>query len=320
MDNSSFIPKFIICKKTTKLDNLPITNYFRINEYDSLMNDVNDILLKNELFITKSYAEKGSLGDFNRFITHYLTWKYIYDNSLEYAIIIEDNFRIFASINKNINSIFQNIPEHFDYVGLYLNNRDLEQSNGELEIQNEVHQPHAYMITLNGARRLLKLTKLWKINRSLDKQIFHYIKQKFLRGYIIKKQFLHSNIIKYQEVPIKGIKGENIKPDGLSMNDVKEIEADLLKLKQIGVSVDIIDKLLGTESNKKNEHIIQKIMGNSNTKDKDIIIQKIMGNSDTTKDEDIIIQKISGKLSSNDDDEFIENISKKLYSILELEL
>lgn len=300
MDNSSLIPKFIICKKTTNIDNLPIANYFRINEYDSLTNDVNDILLKNELFISKSYAEKGSMGDFNRFITHYLTWKYIYDNSLEYAIIIEDNIRIFGSINKNINSIFQNVPEQFDYVGLYLNNRDLEQSNGELEIQNEAHEPYAYIITLNGARRLLKLTKLWKINRSFDKQIFHYIKQKFLRGYIIKKQFLHSNTIKYQHIPIKRITDENIKPDGLSINDVKEIEADLLKLKQIGVSVDVIDKLLGLGS--KDEAIIQKMT------------------EITSKDEDIIIEKISGKLNEKEDDEFIEKLSKKLYAILELEL
>jgi hypothetical protein len=301
MDNSSLIPKFIICKKTTKLDNLPITNYFRINEYDSLTNDANNILLNNELFITKSYSEKGNLGDFNRFITHYLTWKYIYDNSLEYAIIIEDNVRIFGSINKNINSIIQNVPEQFDYVGLYLNNRDLEQSNGELEIQTENHQPHAYMITLNGARRLLKLTRLWKINRSFDNQIFHYIKQKFLRGYIIKKQFLYSNKIEYKAILIKGIKEENIKQDGLTMKDVQEIEAELLKFKQIGVSVDVIDKLLGLRSN--DEPIIQKMI------------------EITSKDEDIIIEKISGKLiSMEENDEFIEKLSKKLYSILELEL
>jgi GR25 family glycosyltransferase involved in LPS biosynthesis len=301
MDNSSLIPKFIICKKGTNLDNLPISNYFRINEYDSLKNDANDILLKNDVFITKSYAEKGSAGDFNRFITHFLTWKYIYDNSLEYAIIIEDNVRIFASINKNINSILQNVPEQFDYVGMYLNNRDLEQSNGEIEIATEVHQPHAYLITMNGARRLLKLTRLWKINRSLDKQIFYYIKQKFLRGYIIKKQFLYSNKIEYQPVLIKGIKDEFIKPDGLTMKEVQEIEAELLKFKQIGVSVDVIDKLLEVES--KDEAIIQK-----------------MKETTESKDEDIIIQKISGRLNEKEDDEFIEKLSKKLYEILELEL
>jgi GR25 family glycosyltransferase involved in LPS biosynthesis len=301
MDNSSLIPKFIICKKGTNLDKLHVSNYFRINEYDSLKNDANDILLKNDVFITKSYAEKGSAGDFNRFITHFLTWKYIYDNSLEYAIIIEDNVRIFASINKNINSILQNVPELFDYVGLYLNNRDLEQSNGEIEIATEVHQPHAYLITLNGARRLLKLTRLWKINQSLDKQIFYYIKQKFLRGYIIKKQFLYSNKIEYQPVLIKGIKDEFIKPDGLTMKDVQEIEAELLKFKQIGVSVDIIDKLFELES--KDKTIIQK-----------------MNETTESKDEDIIIEKISGRLIEKEDDEFIEKLSKKLYAILELEL
>jgi hypothetical protein len=301
MDNSSLIPKFIICKKGTNLDKLSVVNYFRINEYDSLKNDSNDILLKNELFITKTYAEQGSTGDFNRFITHFLTWKYIYDNSLEYAIIIEDNVRIFASINKNINSILQNVPELFDYVGMYLNNLDLEQSNGEIEIQTDVHQPHAYLITLNGARRLLKLTRLWKINRSLDKQIFYYIKQKFLRGYIIKKQFLYSNKIDYKPILIKGIKDEFIKPDGLTMKEVQEIEEELLKFKQVGVSVDVIDKLLEVEKN--DEAIIQKMMETTES-----------------KDEDIIIEKISGRLIEKEDDEFIDKLSKKLYEILELEL
>lgn len=301
MDSSSLIPKFIICKKGTNLNDLPVANYFRINEYDSLKNDANDILLKNELFITKTYAEQGNVGDFNRFITHFLIWKYIYDNALEYAIVIEDNIRIFASMNKNINSILANVPEQFDYVGMYLNNRDLEQSNGEVEIATETHQPHAYLITLNGARRLLKLTRLWKINRPLDKQIFYYIKQKFLRGYSVKKQFLYSNKIEYKPVLIKGIKEEFIRPDGLTMKDVQEIETELLKFKQIGVSVDVIDKLLEVE--KKDEAIIQKMTAIE------------------SKDEDIIIEKISGRLNEKEEnDEFIEKLSKKLYEILELEL
>ncbi len=296
MDSSSLIPKFIICKKGTNLDNLPAANYFRINEFDSLTTDANDILLKNEVFITKSYAEQGSTGDFNRFITHFLVWKYIYDNGLEYAIVIEDNVRIFASMNKNINSILANVPELFDYVGLYLNNRDLEQSNGEVEIATEAHQPHAYLLTLNGARRLLKLTRLWKINRPFNKQIFHYIKQKFLRGYIVKKQFLYSNKIDYKPVLIKGIKEENIRPDGLTMKEIQEIEEELLKFKQAGV----IDKLLEVE--KKDEVIIKKMTAIE------------------LKDEDIIIEKISGRLNDKgENDEFIEKLSKKLYEILELE-
>jgi GR25 family glycosyltransferase involved in LPS biosynthesis len=297
MDNSSLIPKFIICKKGTNLDNLPVANYFRINEYDSLTNDVNEILLKNELFITKTYLEKENVGDFNRFITHFLVWKYIYDNALEYAIVIEDNVRIFTSINKNINLILSNVNDQIDYVGMYLNERYLEQSNGEIEIATEAHQPHAYLITLNGARRLLKLTRLWKINKSLDKQIFYYIKQKFLRGYIIKNQFLYSNKIEYKPVLIKGIKEEFIKPDGLTMKEVQEIETELLKFKKIEVS----DKLLEVE--KKDEAIIQKMMAIE------------------SKEEDVIIEKISGRLNENEEDnEFIEKLSKKLYEILELEL
>jgi hypothetical protein len=213
-----------------------------------------------------------------------LVWKYIYDNSLEYAIVIEDNVRIFTSINKNINLILSNVNDQIDYVGMYLNNLDLEQSNGDIEIATEAHQPHAYMITLNGARRLLKLTRLWKINRSLDKQIFYYIKQKFLRGYIIKNQFLYSNKIEYKPVLIKGIKDEFIKPDGLTMKDVQEIEAELLKFKQIGVSVDVIDKLLEVE--KKDEAIIQKMKETTESKEEDGIIEKISGRLNDKEEND----------------------------------
>ena len=153
------------------------------------------------------------------------------------------------------------------------------------------------MITLNGARRLLKLTRLWKINRSLDKQLFYYIKQKFLRGYSVKKQFLYSNKIEYPQIPIKGIKDELIKPDGLTIKDVQEIEEELLKFKQIGV----IDKLLEVE--KKDEVIIQKMMAIE------------------SQEEDGIIEKISGRLNEKEEnDEFIDKLSKKLYEILELEL
>ena len=85
------------------------------------------------------------------------------------------------------------------------------------------------------------------------------------------------------------------------MKEVQEIEAELLKFKQIGVSVDVIDKLLGVE--KKDEQIIQKMT----------VIE--------SKDEDIIIEKISGRLNDNEEnEEFIEKLSKKLYEILELEL
>jgi DNA-binding transcriptional MerR regulator len=85
------------------------------------------------------------------------------------------------------------------------------------------------------------------------------------------------------------------------MKDVQEIETELLKFKQIGVSVDVIDKLLEVE--KKDEAIIQKMTAIE------------------SKDEDIIIEKISGRLNEKEEnDEFIDKLSKKLYEILELEL
>ena len=308
MDNASIIPKFIICKSSANIDNLPITNYFRINEYNSSKNDINDILLLNKLYITKNFIEKYNVNDFHRFITHYLLWKFISENSLDYSIIIEDNIRIFTSFNKNINAIFNNIPEVFDYIGLYINNKDLEQSNGELEMQKELHEPNAYIITLNGARRLLKLTNLWKINRSIDKQIFNYIQQKFLRGYIIKKQFLYSSNIKYKHIQLTGVHDDFVKTDGLTVNDVEVIENELnkykkeviriVKIKDVVDVVDVVDDI---------KDVIDDI--------KDVIedVEDVVDVIDDIKD----VAKETEE-ETEEEDKYILNIANKLNSILEL--
>ena len=331
MDNASIIPKFIICKNNANIDNLHIANYFRINEYDSSKNDINDILSLNKLYITKDFIENYTVNDLNRFLTHYFLWKFISENSLDYSIIIEDNIRIFTSFNKNINAIFNNIPEVFDYIGLYINNKDLEQSNGELKIQKKLHEPNAYIITLNGAKRLLKLTKLWKINRSIDKQIFSYIQQKFLRGYIIKKQFLYSNNIKYKHTQITGINNDFIKIDGLTVNDVEVSENELIKYKKevkcivedekinkevlveesVKVLVEESVKVLVEESVKESV----KVLVEESVKE---LVEESVKESVEESVKELVEESVKELVEESIEDKYISNIANKLNSIFRL--
>ena len=323
MDNASIIPKFIICKNNANIDNLHIANYFRINEYDSSKNDINDILSLNKLYITKDFIENYTVNDLNRFLTHYFLWKFISENSLDYSIIIEDNIRIFTSFNKNINAIFNNIPEVFDYIGLYINNKDLEQSNGELKIQKKLHEPNAYILTLNGAKRLLKLTKLWKINRSIDKQIFSYIQQKFLRGYIIKKQFLYSNNIKYKHTQITGINNDFIKIDGLTVNDVEVIESELIKYKK-EVKCIVEDKKVNEEESVKElvEESVKELVEESvkelvEESVKELVEESVKESVEESVKE-LVEESVKELVEESIEDKYISNIANKLNSIFRL--
>jgi GR25 family glycosyltransferase involved in LPS biosynthesis len=325
MDNASIIPKFIICKNNTNIDNLHITNYFRINEYDSSKNDINYILSLNKLYITKDFIENYTVNDLNRFLTHYFIWKFISENSLDYSIIIEDNIRIFTSFNKNINAIFNNIPEVFDYIGLYINNKDLEQSNGELKIQKKLHEPNAYILTLNGAKRLLKLTKLWKINRSIDKQIYSYIQQKFLRGYIIKKQFLYSNNIKYKHTQITGINNDLIKIDGLTVNDVEVIENELIKYKK-EVKCIVEDKSVNkeelVEKSVNEEELVEESVNDKYLNEEELVEELV---EESVNEEELVEESVKDKYLNEEElveesveDKYISNIVNKLNLIFKL--
>ena len=174
-------------------------------------------------------------------------------------------------------------------------------------MQKELHEPNAYIITLNGARRLLKLTNLWKINRSIDKQIFNYIQQKFLRGYIIKKQFLYSSNIKYKHIQLTGVHDDFVKTDGLTVNDVEVIENELnkykkeviriVKIKDVVDVVDVVDDI---------KDVIDDI--------KDVIedVEDVVDVIDDIKD----VAKETEE--ETEEDKYILNIANKLNSILEL--
>jgi len=260
---SEVIPKFIISldKNKERQDYLKkdvypkLTNYFKCAAFDADLDDANEILKDNNLFLTDTFYEKCSEGQLGCFLSHFQLWKHIVKSNLDLAIILEDDVKIYNNFNKIINIIYENLPVKFDYVHLFIhpdkqNIQYLEGKDGDIIPAEDNFGTVAYMISLRGAKRLIKLTELLKIQAPVDRQINFCIQHNFIKAYMIKKPFLitqgeimpnraiYENSFKstiwYSKKlkDSKKIRDEYIKSAGFTDEDVEQIDKELLANKQ----------------------------------------------------------------------------------------
>jgi len=200
---SEIIPKFIISlekdkerSKYVKNEVIPkLTNYFKCRAFDGEIDDPNTILEDNGLIIAEHFANKCTKGQLGCFLSHFQIWKYMSDKNIEIAIILEDDVKLYKNFNRVIDTIYENLPIKFDYVHLFihpdkLNVNNLDGNDGDIIPAEENYGTVAYMLSLRGAKRLVKLTQLLKIQAPVDRQINYYIDRHFLKGYMVKKPFL----------------------------------------------------------------------------------------------------------------------------------
>jgi len=260
---SEVIPKFIISldKNKERQDYLKkdvypkLTNYFKCAAFDADLDDANEILKDNNLFLTDTFYEKCSEGQLGCFLSHFQLWKHIVKSNLDLAIILEDDVKIYNNFNKIINIIYENLPVKFDYVHLFIhpdkqNIQYLEGKDGDIIPAEDNFGTVAYMISLRGAKRLIKLTELLKIQAPVDRQINFCIQHNFIKAYMIKKPFLitqgeimpnraiYENSFKstiwYSKKlkDSKKIRDEYIKSAGFTDEDIEQIDKELLVNKQ----------------------------------------------------------------------------------------
>jgi len=215
------IPKFIISlekdkNRATYLKNEvypKITNYFKCKAFDGELEDPNPILEENGLFVADHFIEKCNAGQLGCFLSHFNLWKYIVENNLELAIVMEDDIKIYKNFNRTINTIYENLPVKFDYVHLFIHPDKLkieylEGNDGDVIPAEDNFGTVAYMISLRGAKRLIKLTHLLKIQAPVDRQINFCIQHHFLKAYMVKKPFL---ITQGEIMPNRAIYNESFK-------------------------------------------------------------------------------------------------------------
>ena len=260
---SEVIPKFIISldKNKERQDYLKkevypkLTNYLKCAAFDAELDDANEILKDNKISLTDTFYDKCSEGQLGCFLSHFQLWKYIIKSNLDLAIILEDDVKIYNNFNKIIDTVYENLPVKFDYVHLFIhpdkqNIQYLEGKDGDIIPAEDNFGTVAYMVSLRGAKRLVKLTELLKIQAPVDRQINFCIQHNFLKAFMIKKPFLltqgeimpnraiYENSFKstiwYSKKlkDAKKIREEFIKLAGFTDEDVVQIDRELLASKQ----------------------------------------------------------------------------------------
>jgi GR25 family glycosyltransferase involved in LPS biosynthesis len=260
---SEVIPKFIISlnKNKERQDYLQkevypkLTNYFKCAAFDAELDDSNEILKDNKIFITNTFYDKCSEGQLGCFLSHFQLWKYIIKSNIDLAIILEDDVKIYNNFNKIIDTVYENLPVKFDYVHLFIhpdkqNIQYLEGKDGDIIPAEDNFGTVAYIISLRGAKRLVKLVELLKIQAPVDRQINFCIKHNFIKAFMIKKPFLltqgeimpnraiYENSFKstiwYSKKlkDAKKIREEFIKLAGFTDEDIERIDRELLSSKQ----------------------------------------------------------------------------------------
>ena len=266
--SSEAIPKFIISlekdkerAKYLKNEVYPkLTNYFKCRAFDGEEDDANKFLKENNIFVSDIFMDKCNVGQLGCFLSHFSLWKYIVNNKLEIAIILEDDVKIYKNFNRIIDTVYENLPIKFDYVHLFIhpdkqNVAYLEGKEGDIIPAEDNFGTVAYIISLRGAKRLIKLTELLKIQAPVDRQINFCIQHNFLKAYMIKKPFL---ITQGEILPNRSVYENSFKSNiwySKKLSEINKINKEFIKL--AGFSDDEIN-LLDTEISKNKNRIQNK--------------------------------------------------------------
>ena len=279
---SEVIPKFIISldKNKERQEYLQkevypkLTNYFKCAAFDAELDDANEILKDNKIFITNTFYDKCSEGQLGCFLSHFQLWKYIIKSNLDLAIILEDDVKIYSNFNKTIDTIYENLPVKFDYVHLFIhpdkqNIQYLEGKDGDIIPAEDNFGTVAYIISLRGAKRLVKLVELLKIQAPVDRQINFCIQHNFIKAFMIKKPFL---LTKGEIMPNRAICENSFKSTiwySKKLKDTKKINEEFIKIAGFtDEDIERIDRELLMSKQKNEEFRV--------AEDDSIIIKKII--------------------------------------------
>jgi GR25 family glycosyltransferase involved in LPS biosynthesis len=290
---SEVIPKYIISldknkerQEYLKKEVYPkITNYFKCAAFDAEIDDANEILKDNNIFLSDTFYNKCNEGQLGCYLSHFQLWKHIIKSNIDLSIILEDDVKIYNNFNKIIDTIYENLPVKFDYVHLFIhpdkqNIQYLDGKDGDIIPAEDNFGTVAYILSLRGAKRLVKLTELLKIQAPVDRQINFCIRHNFIKAFMIKKPFL---LTQGEIMPNRGIYDNSFKSTiwySKKLKDTKKIREEFIKLAGFtDEDVEKIDHELSNNKQKNNE---------SKNEEELIIINKIEVNesSDIKKDQE----------------------------------
>lgn len=184
-----------------------ITNYERFPGINAAILSDNDIN-NNTTIIGKIFASRGMIGCG---LSHINIWKKIVDNNINRTLILEDDFIFKEDFLNKFNKYIKKAPENFDI--LFLNSNFIMNKNIKLIDINDIFykqlfisQTVGYIITLNGAKNILKYINKVSYHIDVDLCIRNIYNNDLniisLKDELIYQTFDTSNNINDREFPL----------------------------------------------------------------------------------------------------------------------
>ena len=339
---SETITKFIISLERDKERNAylqkevypKLTNYYKCKAFDGENDDVNQVLLENNIYLADTFYEKCNTGQLGCFLSHFQLWKHIVEKNIDLAIVLEDDVKIYKNFNKIVDTIFANLPVKFDFVHLFTHPDKqkieyLEAADGEIIPAEDNFGTVAYIVSLRGAKKLIKLTSMLKIQAPVDRQINFYIEHNFLNAYMVKKPFLltQGEIMPNRSVYNDGFKSniwytrklnettlvdpQFIKHAGFSDEDITNLEQQIAKQKmpEKNIENNVENEVTPPAENAEQKSLSENVDEPESPKE-DMIITK-------TPEPELIDEKIKEQKVDDEEDKIVSSIIGKLNESME---
>ena len=153
-----------INRRLAMINKLKYTNIKEVSFIDAV--DGNIDLDKYDFKVMPDWIDpiknqKINVGEIGCFLSHYFIWKYIADNNIDLALILEDDCIFLNSFNTQLKQILQVNPTTYDlfYLGRnkLFNRYNLGPEiiiDGDYVIPKYSYHTHSYLLTNTGAKIL----------------------------------------------------------------------------------------------------------------------------------------------------------------------
>ena len=153
------------------------------------------------------------LGEIGCSLSHYKIWKRIVEEKIKFGIILEDDAVFSDDYNEKINEITKNIEYDMLYLGRKVFNKNEEEVNENMVISNFSYWTIGYVLTNNGAKKLLNsnfeknlipvdefLPYMYGKNKILDYNLINiYNDEERLISYALKENIIYPENNAFQE-------------------------------------------------------------------------------------------------------------------------
>jgi hypothetical protein len=117
-------------------------------------------------------------GEFGCFASHYMFWKYVVDNNIEQAVVLEDD----ADVQNHFPFMYQLalklLPPTYEVFSMYVDKNQYERFNESQRVNDFIARGYqdwstlSYVVSLKGAKRLIELVERNGMDQPVDWFIF----------------------------------------------------------------------------------------------------------------------------------------------------